>query len=287
MAEQYAPAMPFEQSHLRQTITAGAFYASRHRARRLVIFIHGFRGSATGTWGKFLGDHSADPWWSEADLLFVGYDSMRESIIGVADRLRSMLDDFYPLPSVDTLTVGGVSAREDVGSPYSELVILAHSLGGVIARRALLDALVEWKDNLIGDPAALKPAILHAQLRLFSPASAGFRPAGALGALSAVGSLWGAISVYLRSSSAYSDLQQGSTILQETRRRTEALATQPDGAVLRARILWANPEDVVVPERYDTDFVGATADGRTHRSVCKPDDRYRTPLLFGATGRPR
>jgi hypothetical protein len=53
---------------------------------------------------------------------------------------------------------------------------------------------------------------------------------------------------------------------------------------LRARIAWANPEDVVIPERYDTDFVDETVHGTTHSSVCKPSARNEAPWRFVETG---
>jgi pimeloyl-ACP methyl ester carboxylesterase len=91
-------------------------------------------------------------------------------------------------------------------------VLVGHSLGGVVLRRALCDAADEWLERISEDPSTPKPCLLEANMRLFSPASAGFRPAGLLGFLSA-GPAWLALNMYLRSSSAFADLQQDSAVL--------------------------------------------------------------------------
>ena len=51
---------------------------------QLVIFVHGFNGRAVKTWRDFADGTNQTPWWSEADLIFVGYDSLRREINGVA-----------------------------------------------------------------------------------------------------------------------------------------------------------------------------------------------------------
>ncbi|WP_024477443.1 alpha/beta hydrolase [Arthrobacter sp. CAL618] len=255
---------------------------SHIRAERLVVFIHGFNGKAISTWNEFPGSGRTSDWWKESDMLFVGYDSKRDNITAVASRIRDRLPDFYPTPHQGAMTVGGIPARADTTSSYKELIVVGHSLGGLIARRAMADAAQEHLDSSDASTAPDNTEILDAQLRLFSPASAGFRAAGLLGAVRASG-LWPALFLYLSRSSAFTDLQPGSTTLLDTRRRTEALASTYGS--LRARILWASPDDVVIPERYDTDYVEYLADGRDHGSVCKPNASYPLPLRFASTGR--
>lgn len=279
-----------DESHLPRRLadpSGWVAYVSRAPVRRLVVFVHGFRGEAVGTWRRFA-DRSGDvgDWWRESDLLFVGYDSVRETIVGVADRLRERLPEFFPAPPDALVQAGEQRIREGVGR-YDELYLVGHSLGGVIVRRALADAAEDWGRDLGKDPAKW-PALLDATVRLFSPASAGFRAAGLLGVLKA--SLgWYAIEIYLRRSSAYVDLQPGSTVLRATRQRTQQLVAENDSAfgALRAWVVFANPDDIVETERYDTDHVQKSAHGRDHSSVCKPDKRYQLPWIFVETGRIR
>lgn len=235
------------------------------------------------TWREF-GGESRDPWWLSSDLLFVGYDSVREGITGVATRLRRELPRFFRGP-VDTWLSD--TPREAAG-PYEELLLVGHSLGGLVVRRALADCAQEWIERREDEPGAPPPDLLRASMRLFSPASAGFRSAGALGVLQASPG-WIGLNMLLRRSSAFVDLQPGSPVLTSTRERTEALVNADRSAMacLRARIVWANPDDVVNTERYDTDFVDDAIDGRSHNRVCKPDAEYDAPRTFVRDGRLR
>ncbi len=244
------------------------------------MFVHGFNGRSVKTWLDFPVAGGSRDWWRQADLLFVGYQSLRDNISGVAGRLRRELPRFYPNPLPEAMTVGGVTARDSV-TAYQELVLVGHSLGGVVLRRAMVDTAMRWREAGQPDPA---PSLLTGQLRLFSPASAGFQAAGLMGAVRATG-IWAAIEFVLSSSSAYTDLQPNSTILTETRVRTEHLATEEGLAALRAKIVWANPDEVVITERYSTDYVDDPWDGKSHSSVCKPKVKnFEMPWNFVETG---
>lgn len=218
----------------------------------------------------------------DSDLLFVGYDSKRDGIKGVADRLRRNLPRFYPEPHQPAMSFNGViSARSDISSPYKELIVVAHSLGGLIVRHALVDDAHEWIKLGRTDP---KPLLLDSAVRLFSPASAGFRGAGILGAARASG-FWPALEMYLRRSSAYTDMQPGSTMLTDTRARTERLVDEePDTEALVASILWASPDQVVIEGKYDSDVISRSVEGQSHKSVCKPHIGYPVPWEFVEKG---
>jgi pimeloyl-ACP methyl ester carboxylesterase len=250
-----------------------------------VVFVHGFGGGAVETWQRF--PNTDRVWWSEADMLFVKYASQRDNITGTAARLRRYLPAFYPeLPS-ELLVDGDVRLRAEDQTRYTELVLVGHSLGGLVLRRMLCDIAEDWATRAELDHETPVPGLLTARLRLFSPASAGFRPAGALGLVRA-SPAWLAINLLLRRASSYTDLQPGSQILVDTRRRTERLvaAHKDDLGSLRATILWANPDDVVYTERYDSDLLDDSADGTTHRSVCKPHARYQSLWLMVERGVP-
>jgi pimeloyl-ACP methyl ester carboxylesterase len=256
-------------------------YLSQSDAVRLVVFVHGFRGSALETWQRFPESGRSSAWWRASDMLFVGYDSVRDNITGAAARLRRELPRFYPRVPSDLVQIGDAAVRETIDQDYEELLVVGHSLGGVVVRRALCDVAQGWLDRLEDDPGEPRPALLDARLRLFSPASAGFRPGGWL-ALVRGTKVWGPLEMFLRRSSAYSDLQPESPLLADTRRRTEALvaARRAELEALRASIVWANPDDVVLAERYDSDRVDDTIDGTSHGAVCKPRAEFTAPRTF-------
>lgn len=253
---------------------------SSRPVRRLVVFIHGFNGHVLQTWHDFpAGTQLEDDWWRDSDLLFVSYRSTRENISAVAHRIRRHIAQFYPSPNAEALGAGGEPPREDVRD-YSELVLVGHSLGGLVVRRAMVDAALESLE-----PGMPRSPLLDAQIRLFSPASAGFRASGLLGMVAAT-PVWAAIEMFVRRSSAYTDLQPGSAVLRDTRERTESLAQRDEFSNLRAHIIWASPDDVVIAERYHTDFVDDAIDATTHSSICKPKPGFfEAPYAFVQEGR--
>lgn len=258
-------------------------YVSANPPVRLVVFVHGFGGKAVKTWQQFPECTATDEWWNESDLLFVEYKSRRETIKGVADRIRESMDVIFPMLPTEVIQIGGHRAREVV-APYEELYLVGHSLGGVIVRKAVCDSAREWLDHVEKDTSTPIPPLAKAHVRLFSPAISGFRPAGWLGFLNA-GPSWFMIEMFLRRSSAYSDLQPDSRTLQDLRELTVRHAEDRRLSSLRATILWANPEDVVLPIDYPTDPTSASQDDRNHSTVCKPNPRYRIPWTFVETGK--
>lgn len=266
---------------LTPTPFARAAFVAHAAPRRLVVFVHGFGGEAVGTWKGFADLDGKGEFWKHADLVFFGYDSYREGAKAVADRFRRELPDHFPRPHPNLAHSGDIHLRDDAGAIYDELFVVAHSLGGLVVRRALLDDFVEW----VGGSKSALPTSLVARLRLFSPATAGFRPVGTLGALFASEAipLMRALLAYRAN---FTDMQPGSEFLTSTRRRTEQIAnTHPEAAAVRARIVWANPENVVISESYDTDLYSQSVDGRSHTAVCKPALDYLVPWQFVATGK--
>ena len=100
-------------------------------SKTAIAFVHGFGGDATGTWGNFprlLQDESALKDW---DIFSVGYATkLVPDIVGIwkanapIDRLAGM---FYTAAMYDQL------------GAYKSLVIISHSMGGLVTQRALVD----------------------------------------------------------------------------------------------------------------------------------------------------
>ena len=207
-------------------------------------------------------------------MLFVGYPSIKEGVVATEARLRRWLPKFFPVRRPSPFSQDGIA-------PYKEIVLVAHSLGGLVVRRAVTELLAEWAAQ--GQPSC---SAADARLALFSPATAGFLPAGALGAIAAAPFADKFLLMLLHASPAFNDLQQGSALLDNTRRRTEELASaHPELKALRASTMWANPEYVVQSERYDCDPSPFVADSQSHSSVCKPKHDYHEPFTFVETGR--
>ncbi len=189
-------------------------YASRSQAVRLVVFVHGFAGKPVSSWYRFPDSGRASEWWRASDMLFVGYESWKERPGETAAWLRDRLNDFYPELPAELLRKRDAMIRVPSGKRYDELLLVGHSLGGFVVRLALYQQariwLFEERDN---DPAAARPPLLDAQVRLFSPASAGFDPAGLLGMLAVSGCLLSVGNVALHRSPAFTTLKKGSDLL--------------------------------------------------------------------------
>ncbi len=253
--------------------------------KRLIVFVHGFYGSAGKTWSYFQDGDRTRPWWRESDLLFVGYDSARDEVAGVAYELRDRLPEFYPFLPPRVTSFDGIRFRDGDAKAYSELHIVGHSLGGVIVRYALLELASQWLNEREIEPNTVRPALLDAQLCLFSPASAGFRPGGKLGLLRST-QAWRIVEMHLRKSTAYTDLDPESKLLANLRQGTESLYVRDRVAfsALSAKVAWARPDNIVRAENYRTDRLSASVKGASHRGVCKPTLNYDTPWRFVEAG---
>ena len=108
--------------------------------RKALLFIHGFNGDAVKTWSDFHELLPERPKFTCHDIVFYGYDGLRAEMNASAAIFRAFLDKLLMATKsflADNLPPSAQRA-DDFG--YDELVIVAHSLGAVISRRALLDA---------------------------------------------------------------------------------------------------------------------------------------------------
>lgn len=261
-------------------------YASRTQPLRLIVFVHGFGGKTVKTWHEFALSGEAGEWWRESDMLFVGYHSLHERPGETAAWIRKRLPDFYPQLPERFLGTRDALLREPSDATYSELFLVGHSLGGFVLRLMLLQQARAWLfEEREFDLEAPRPKLLEAKLRLFSPASAGFQPAGLLAILT---SMFSVGMVALEGAPAFTALRRDSELLARTRDETEALILThgADLAALRAHIMWARPERVVERDGYRTDYeADSLVPERDHSEVCKPGLGYEQPRRFVKTGR--
>jgi pimeloyl-ACP methyl ester carboxylesterase len=123
---------------------------------RAILFIHGFSGDQQGTWGLFPTLIGTDTALNDWDILSLGYGT-------------SLLPDVRGIWSADPdLPILAIHLRTRLEMPpladYRAFAIVAHSMGGLVVQRALLD-----------NPA-LVPRVSH--LLLFGTPSNGLRKAG-------------------------------------------------------------------------------------------------------------
>jgi pimeloyl-ACP methyl ester carboxylesterase len=115
--------------------------------RTLVVFVHGFRGKALSTWLSFPDFVDKFDGLRNADLLFYGYASRPQRMQNIAINLRSHIDAVWADPgSLGPKTAEALAERPrpaEVGRHelWDRVLFVAHSLGAVVVRRALLDCL--------------------------------------------------------------------------------------------------------------------------------------------------
>lgn len=271
----------------------------------LVLFIHGWTGRALDTWTDFIG------LWPEAhrrcDLLFYGYSSARPQIPSNAAALTGFLERFMKHPAAmicDTIPHLPALHR----SPQYEvnkLLIVAHSLGAVIARDALL-MIKESAENrprwaqiekeiselsgeqmvsylLVGPgtstpPASLDPLNHHwlrrTKLILFAPAHCG----------SKLADLWHARAlargVALWALQSLRDLTPKCDYLVALQKRTEAVVKEGWREPFQtSQIVFPYVDDVVVNGRFPDDPPeNEPFYGKTHSTVCKPSREWCHPI---------
>lgn len=238
---------------------------------RLVLFVHGFGGSPTATWPDFptLLPYKASD--RPFDFVLFGYDGMRHQASTSASRLLSFLDTFLRDPAElinDTIP----SLEKRAAFEYRRVVIVAHSLGAVITRRALLDA---HKLHIGG---SVMPWLNTIRMVLFAPAHRGAYAAALVSeALTDqpwyLGKLVGYIARF--NSPLLIDLQANSVLLQDLAADTAAVAaaTNPVPDYIKPRrIIRARDERVVINSDLPVDPPVPPTDllPTDHFGVCKP-----------------
>ncbi len=234
----------------------------------LVVFVHGFTGAAEATWHNASAYIRGDALFSGADVLFVGYDSVRSRAKVIS---RSVLDLFRRLLS-DPAEFSNryiYHGRKREPFLYERVVVVAHSLGGAIMRQVALD--LARANDAYAD---------HIHLVLFAPAHKGSNALqnasgvvegpGLLGALRA-GALYRApILEDLKPKSEFLRDAEAGTLTRLTRGRLKCLVA--------TKISIGQYENIVEPGDFAQDPPFYTVDRRNHTDVCKSDAGYRRVL---------
>ena len=239
--------------------------------RKAVLFIHGFSGDAVNTWSDF---HLLMPQSDKCagyDLFFYGYDGLRADMIASASLFRDFLDRLFANASQTANDNLPPAAQRKADFGYDELVIVGHSLGAVLTRRALLDATklgLEWTSRI--------------KLLLFAPAHKGASVRKlAMETVSAIPFLkWFAgPAQYL--SPLINQLAPDSDELKSLLSETLLACAEGKNTHLIAKIVvLAEYEKVVTNQTFGNDPPGVAIPGASHTSVCKPRAAFLEPFAL-------
>ncbi len=250
-------------------------YWSLHPDGTLFLFVHGFGGGATSTWSEF--ENRLPRRQHGADLIFFGYDGLFRHASESAEHLYEMLDNLLSAPG-RVFSQARPGPRRQASFAYTRLVLVAHSLGAVVARIALVAA---------HDRQAAWASLVH--LVLFAPAHNGTRLGAlvdhAVSGISIPGASF-ATSAITGTLRAYEDLKEGSAVL--TTLRDDVREARKAGAqhVAAKVVVWAIDDPVVVngpfpgdpPVPQDQQFALPLL--TRHTAVCKPRDTHLAPVYL-------
>lgn len=232
--------------------------------RKAVVFVHGFGGDPIDTWEDFhslLRSHSSS---SGVDLIYYGYDALyTRSRISAVD-LKNFLVSLLEQPA--TLNLPG----RPQSFAFDSVTIVAHSLGSIVSRQALLEARSEnrtWLGKI--QLVLFAPAHMGADvIRLASEAIFGLGPLGSIAAAVTKG-YWQVLQ----------DLEPNSqtlTLLQSECAQAIAAGVQ---CLVARKVILGKKDKVVSPNRFCQDPSPVVVDGKGHIDVCKPDVSYPLPVV--------
>lgn len=245
-------------------------YFAKVPARRLLIFVHGFRGKAFETWLGMDAILNADQKLADTDVVFYGYRSTASRAAMSAGMFRQFVDEAAERGETWAQTTATATGDLRSDRPYGEIVIVAHSLGAAISRRAILDAIKldrSW-------PSRTK-------LLLFAPAHLGSTVEELLRITS------GSINSILSNLFALAavrmpvllDLKRDSDFVQTLRIETQARLDSGWNAPLKATtVIFGQHEKVVEVANFCADPPPNVWEDHDHVSVCKGADAPRVIL---------
>jgi hypothetical protein len=193
--------------------------------------------------------------------MFYGYPSMQARADASAGILYQFLDPFLTDPAASRNRALPMF-RQPAGFRYRRVLIVAHSLGSIVARMMLLRA-----------QRAARPWARDVELLLYAPAHMGARLVPLCeSVLAAIGGRFGtaASGAIQGQFPVFDDLQPGSPTLQTLRQ--EVLDQVNVAPFLKAKkVVFGEFEKVVDTSRFPVDPDSEILPAKDHVNVCKPE----------------
>lgn len=242
-----------------------------------LFFLHGFNGGASTTWTDFPGMLCRSPKVKNSDIYFLSYDSLRTRATISAALIRNLVGTIWSNPARFTNNFLVRSAARPATFKYRKCYFIAHSLGSVVARQAMIDGL-----------SASPPDdwVSQARLVLFAPAHKGADvmtlAVECLAGIPAVGRYLASLAAIMRFKfPVLQDLEQHSATLVQLETVANKLMSSGCQQLKAMSVIWGEKDRVVVPLTFGQDPPPNVIRGKGHVSVCKPttDDTRPFDLL--------
>jgi pimeloyl-ACP methyl ester carboxylesterase len=235
---------------------------------RAILFVHGFGGSATTTWVQFPTLLQKENSCRGYDLVFYGYDGLRTRARPNGDLLARFLDAMFSNPA-GLLAQSLPSGSRPKTFRYKQIIIVAHSLGAVVSRIALVDAYGKRRDWAS-----------KVKLVFFAPAHGGANILSlaslAMGVLRMV-----PVEAFARYQfQVLHDLEENCQTLAQLAAQTRKAIEGGARNLIAERIIYAGQDKVVNPATFCEDPVPDFIHGASHTGVCKPRNDFSDPLQY-------
>jgi Putative serine esterase (DUF676) len=235
----------------------------------VIIFVHGLLGEAVGTWSNFESLLLKSNKCQGCDIIFYKYNSTDDQTHASSKLFYGYLSELLTNPAKLINRDSMLLKRRGAHFQYTKVILIAHSLGSIICRQALLEAYStedNWRDLI--------------DLVLFAPAHLGSRNisgfveefAAALGVnwiVTGAKLFWPTLG----------ELERNSDTLQKLERETRKALRSRNAACLKAkRVVFGQSDKVVIIGDFCSDEKYKIFAGKGHKDVCKPKDGFLEPL---------
>jgi len=244
-----------------------------------VVLVHGWRGDASTTWEAFPKALRSSPKAHSTDAFFFQYPTTQNGPSFCSGPFRDFLLDVlrHPSTSIVNPSLPRDAAARDALALYDKVIVVAHSMGAAVARRALLDL----DSDGLHDTERAKLTLLF-----FAPAHKGSTLALLVESGLGMEALPGASLVGKALTKFYGslhELAEGSKFLGDlasdaANARLARLQAGGSIAYLRAFVYHCEDDRTVERGKFDEDHQFVPVMEKNHRKICKPDDVYRTPF---------
>ena len=252
----------------RQTKVAWA----RNPSRGALVFVHGFNGAAIRTWADFPMLVRENAEFASWDAIFFGYDGLHSEVASSSADLRALLDAMEHPSTLYGSSDASPNASRRHPPSYERIVLIAHSLGAIVGRRAMLDG------HNQSNPAGWAAKV---ELFNFAPAHGGAKLMAilieAFGLLAPIVPILQLVPRFI----VLRDLKVGGPTVTRLEAETHSAVLAGKKNLRALDAVWARDDNIVTNGPFADDPApapGHVVRGKSHSSVCKPSDGYHLPL---------
>lgn len=232
-----------------------AVYFSVRKAETIIFFIHGYDGHVTDTWADFIGIFHELPEAKLADIIYLSYDfrsspHLSAAVLYAAIK-RIMISKNMPTPP-------GLTRKS---SQYKNILFVSHSLGGILSRLIVIDAI---KEN--------QPWSKLVKQIMFAPAHCGAR-FQKLFCRNDEPATW--LKIFFYRKPVLEDLMPGSDFLVDFLELAES-HLQSHSEITATAVIHGSGDHVIAVGRFLNDPIPIVFQ-KKHENVCKPNTKFRDP----------